>query len=289
MQRRCTNCRGYIEFNDYKWWRYGSGTCRWWCVWGYYHGFSLMKLKRTSRPLRAHVKPVEFKPSNYGIQVQSDTATSTCSLVTVRESENVWCYTSRFRQRGCQEKDKPVEFKPSNHGIQVQSDTATSTCSLVTVREAENVWCYTSRFRQRGCQEKDDCNKAQKKAHPVLYLCLWVCGDKSILTANADRERKVIYQNNSWKELNAKSIHPSKGSTAQIGPWLPFWGFSITHNYTNGRTPLDKWSARRRGLYLHRTTQHKNTRDKHPCPERDSNPRSQQPSGRRPTSVKYFP
>jgi hypothetical protein len=30
---------------------------------------------------------------------------------------------------------------------------------------------------------------------------------------------------------------------------------------------LDEWSARRRGLYLHRTTQHINTRDKHPCPE----------------------
>jgi hypothetical protein len=46
-----------------------------------------------------------------------------------------------------------------------------------------------------------------------------------------------------------------------------------------GRTPLDELSARRRGLYLHRTTQHINTRDKHPCPQRDSNPRPQQPSG----------
>jgi hypothetical protein len=33
-----------------------------------------------------------------------------------------------------------------------------------------------------------------------------------------------------------------------------------------------------------RTTQHINTGDKHPCPEWDSTPRSQQPSGRRPTS-----
>jgi hypothetical protein len=31
------------------------------------------------------------------------------------------------------------------------------------------------------------------------------------------------------------------------------------------------------GLYLHRTTQHRKTRDK-PCLERDSNPRSQQPT-----------
>jgi hypothetical protein len=37
-----------------------------------------------------------------------------------------------------------------------------------------------------------------------------------------------------------------------------YWGFIITHNYTNGRIPLYKWSARRRDLYLHRTTQQTN-------------------------------
>jgi hypothetical protein len=64
--------------------------------------------------------------------------------------------------------------------------------------------------------------------------------------------------------------------------WPPFRGFLMTHIQTHGRTPLDEWSARRRGLYLHRTTQHINTNDKHPCSERDSNARSQQPSGHRP-------
>jgi hypothetical protein len=43
---------------------------------------------------------------------------------------------------------------------------------------------------------------------------------------------------------------------------LPFWGFLITHIQTHGRTPsdecLDEWSARRRDLYLHRTTQQTN-------------------------------
>ena len=47
---------------------------------------------------------------------------------------------------------------------------------------------------------------------------------------------------------------------------------------TVGRTPLDEWSARRRNLYL---TTH--TTDRHPCPRWDSNPWSQQASGRRPT------
>ena len=49
---------------------------------------------------------------------------------------------------------------------------------------------------------------------------------------------------------------------------------------TVGRTPLDDWSARRRDLYL--TTL---TTDKHPWPRRDSNPQSQQASGRRPTQT----
>jgi hypothetical protein len=48
---------------------------------------------------------------------------------------------------------------------------------------------------------------------------------------------------------------------------------------TRGRTSLDEGSVRRKGLYLLRTTEHINTRDKHPCLQRDSNPRSQQPSG----------
>ena len=48
---------------------------------------------------------------------------------------------------------------------------------------------------------------------------------------------------------------------------------------TVGRTSLDERSARRRDHYL---TTH-NTQHKHPCPRRDSNPQSQQASGRRPT------
>jgi hypothetical protein len=54
----------------------------------------------------------------------------------------------------------------------------------------------------------------------------------------------------------------------------PFGVSVITHIQTHGRTPLDEWSARRRELYLHRTTKHKNVRDKYPCPEQDSKPRS---------------
>jgi len=47
---------------------------------------------------------------------------------------------------------------------------------------------------------------------------------------------------------------------------------------TVSRTPLDEWSARRTDLYL--TTL---TTDRHQCTRWDSNPQSQQASGRRPT------
>ena len=52
---------------------------------------------------------------------------------------------------------------------------------------------------------------------------------------------------------------------------------------TVGRTPLHKWTGRRRNLY--RTTL---TADKHPCPRRDSNP-PQQASGRRPMTLTARP
>jgi hypothetical protein len=67
------------------------------------------------------------------------------------------------------------------------------------------------------------------------------------------------------------------------GPWPPHTRRFHNLIKTRGRIPLDEWSARRKVLYLYRTTQLINTRDKHPCSHRDSNPRPQQPSGRRPT------
>jgi hypothetical protein len=56
--------------------------------------------------------------------------------------------------------------------------------------------------------------------------------------------------------------------------------WSHTRCATIGRTPLGKWSVRRRDLYLTNTTL---TTDKHPCPRWDSNLQSQQASGRSPT------
>jgi hypothetical protein len=46
---------------------------------------------------------------------------------------------------------------------------------------------------------------------------------------------------------------------SKSGLGLLFWGFLIVL-FRHGRTHLDKWSARRKGLYLYRTTQHRNTK-----------------------------
>ena len=60
------------------------------------------------------------------------------------------------------------------------------------------------------------------------------------------------------------------------GSWCT-WSHLMIHAL--GRTPLNERSARRRDLCL--TTP--NTYKRYPCSQRDSNPRSQQASGRRPT------
>jgi hypothetical protein len=66
---------------------------------------------------------------------------------------------------------------------------------------------------------------------------------------------------------------------------LIFRGFAITHfrHTTLGRTPLGEWPSDKpvaeTSTWQHTTL----TRDRHPCPRPDSNPQSQQASGRRPT------
>jgi hypothetical protein len=64
------------------------------------------------------------------------------------------------------------------------------------------------------------------------------------------------------------------------GPRPPLCGSLIIPRHTTpGRTSLGEWLSRRRNLYL--TT--RNTHNRPHTPRRDSNPQSQQASGRRPT------
>ena len=72
------------------------------------------------------------------------------------------------------------------------------------------------------------------------------------------------------------------GAATQHGPWSPHsWGFWITHNDALRSVGL-LWTSDQliaeTSTWQHTTL----TTDKHPCPRWDSNPRSQQASGRRP-------
>jgi hypothetical protein len=93
---------------------------------------------------------------------------------------------------------------------------------------------------------------------------------KNEISQSTDQSEKSAIMDRCTKRHN--SIHSFTGAYSPGRTFgLPFRGFLFTHIQTHGRTPLDEWSARRRNLYLHRTTQHINTRDKHPCPERGHN------------------
>jgi hypothetical protein len=75
-------------------------------------------------------------------------------------------------------------------------------------------------------------------------------------------------------------IHLSMALQPFVGPW-PLRQFRNLF-YTDGRTPWTGDQPVARPLPTHRTTQTQNKRThKHPCLERDSNPRSQLPCERR--------
>jgi len=74
---------------------------------------------------------------------------------------------------------------------------------------------------------------------------------------------------------------PPIGATAPSDPGTPHYrSLTIALRHTTlGTTSLDEWSDRRRYLCLTSN----NTRKRHPCPQRDSKPQSQQASCGRPT------
>jgi len=76
------------------------------------------------------------------------------------------------------------------------------------------------------------------------------------------------------------------GTTAPRGPGPPHY---ILRHTTLGRTLPYEWSDRRRDLYLYSTQLRGITRHRHPCHRWDSNPHSQQASGRGPTPLTEGP
>jgi len=98
-------------------------------------------------------------------------------------------------------------------------------------------------------------------------------------TLKTDRHSCLWWDSNPQSQ-QALGRRPWPQTAWQLGP-APDSIKMIYHTQrctTVGTTPLDKWSARRRDLYL---TTH-NTENRHSCLWWDSNPQSQQAIGRRP-------
>jgi hypothetical protein len=78
-----------------------------------------------------------------------------------------------------------------------------------------------------------------------------------------------------------KYLFFSRGSTILLDPGLlTYRRFLKLFRHMVGL--LGRLISPSQGLYLHRTTQHRKTRDKHPYLERDSNPGFNQPTGQDP-------
>jgi len=92
-----------------------------------------------------------------------------------------------------------------------------------------------------------------------LYILFWPKLLRCLLAAGVAHRFNLLYSGSSF---------------------IRFPGYTQRRT-TVGRTSLDEWPARHRDLYL--TIHITLTTDKRPCPRWDSNPRSQQTNGRRPT------
>ena len=104
-----------------------------------------------------------------------------------------------------------------------------------------------------------------------IYVLLSTWCDKTMITTHSPIRH------------NTMVFFFSRGAAAQRGPWPPHsWGFEITHNDASQSVGL-LWTSDQ--LVAETSTSQHTTlaTDKHPCPRWDSNPQSQQASGRRPT------
>jgi hypothetical protein len=137
-------------------------------------------------------------------------------------------------------------------------------------------------------------NKTAKEAFLLCWpwnhtaSCFWLISDMTLVLISVC----VVLESYCCHTHYSSSSSSSSSFLRSIhGPGLRFlFVFCFKYYKTRDRTLFDEWLARRKGLYLHRITQHINTRHKLPCPERDFNPRSQQPSGedRVATGIEYY-
>jgi hypothetical protein len=110
------------------------------------------------------------------------------------------------------------------------------------------VQAWPWRWRQYDLSK---CEELRTPGHGITSQKTWLFSNTAV---------KFSYLLFDWKVIrNSFSIHNpkrsdcfSRGATAPSGPGPPhYWGFTVTLRHTTlSMTPLDRWSAWRRDLYL---------------------------------------
>ena len=122
-----------------------------------------------------------------------------------------------------------------------------------------------------------------KRSLLLLFNWIWNDGWPWILAAIS---MLPFFSLLTWSKISFQFsfiIFFSYGAAAQRGSWPPHsWGFYITHSDAAQSVGL-LWTRDQRVAEIYTWRHTTRTADKHTCPRWDSNPQSQQASGRRPT------
>jgi hypothetical protein len=110
----------------------------------------------------------------------------------------------------------------------------------------------------------------------------FVCEGNGKCSVSLRAVKTIISVCNEWNKFGTKSFSPY-GSTAPRGPRPPHFSRLRDHTLDTPQSVGLPWTSDQlvaeTSTWQHTTL----TRDRHPCLRRDSNPQSQQASGRRPT------
>ena len=160
-------------------------------------------------------------------------------------------------------------------------------CSGTTRRHTVQ-WGNKKTYCAVGQQEDILCSGTTRR-HTVQYPTYKVHNCQSMLLHKLRQRSSLHFASLHYWIDQAVETFFFYGWTASSGPEpliiVASRSHTHTHTHTLGRTPLDEWSARHRGFY---PITH-NTKERHPCPRRDSNLQSLQTNGRRPTPYTALP
>jgi hypothetical protein len=98
--------------------------------------------------------------------------------------------------------------------------------------------------------------------HPDVYSLLWSNQfEWEMFLHEINRLKRYVVHEMLLLHVNVfKQLITNSGCTVLVRTMAAWHRRFHNLSKTHGRTPLDEWSARCKGLYLHRTTQYRNTK-----------------------------